>query len=397
MLLANHLRDNVGQLAVRGTRATADVVQETIDNLLNAISREGQVLSAVYTKLQDVATTLPTLSVGDAIKKIAVILGEGLLSSVQVVVDALLDALASVANTAIDLLDTEIYIPVISEILDPIGVPRISFLELFAWIAAVSVDVVYKIVYGAAPFPDNDNVNALIAAGSWEDLTGMFGKGVDATSAPKSTAITLPPAVAKAVHIAGHAAAGFNIFVGNFLQAFEAEAPTGENPFSMPATILGVVTSVLSGASDFLVPSAPVENTAAKAISTATTVAGIISSLVFSGPVQGKLAVSGSGFSSLAVQDGRATSAIVSAILVIPQLFVTGWHFYELSQQPASTERSAAIVGEVANLTAHGATISYAVAVNLKEPVSKQRAIIAMVACNVATGGLQTAEAFLVK
>jgi hypothetical protein len=96
------------------------------------------------------------------------------------------------------------------------------------------------------------------------------------------------------------------------------------------------------------------------------------------------------------VQDGRATSAIVSAILVVPSLFVTGWHFYELSQKPAGTERSSAIVGEVSKLTSYGATISYAVAVNVKDPMSKQYAIIAMMACNVATGGLQTAEAFLI-
>jgi hypothetical protein len=261
MLLASHLRDNIGQLTVKNTSATVDIVQEVINNLLNAISNEGQVLSAVYTKLHDVAANLPTMSVADAIKKIAAILGEGMLSSVQVVMDALLDALASVADTAIDLLDTQIYIPIISDILAEIGVPSISFLELFSWVAAVSVDVVYKIAYGTAPFPDTTDVNALISASSWEDIATLFGKGVDATSQPKAGA-TLPPEVAKTVHIVGHAAAGFNILVGNFLQVFEAEAPTGDNPFSLPLAVMGVVTPVLQGAADFLVPSEPIDNTA---------------------------------------------------------------------------------------------------------------------------------------
>lgn len=103
MLVSNHLRDNVAQLAVRYTRATVDMVQDMVDNLLNVISNEAQVLSAVHTKLQDVA------------------------------------------NTAIDLLDIRIYIPVISDFLAAIGVPSISFLDLFSWISAVSFDVVYKI------------------------------------------------------------------------------------------------------------------------------------------------------------------------------------------------------------------------------------------------------------
>ncbi|KAI3400071.1 hypothetical protein diail_4609 [Diaporthe ilicicola] len=400
MLLANHLRDNVGQLTVRETTATTDAVQDTVDNLLHAISSEGQVLSAVYMKLQDVAMALPKMSVADAIKRIAVILGEGMLSSVQVVLDALLDALASVANTAIELLDTKIHIPVISDILAAIGVPSISFLGLFSWVAAVSVDVVYKIVYGAAPFPDNSDVDALLSASSWQELTQLFGKDAGADAASQlmaAEALTLPHELAKAVHIVGHAAAGFNIIMGNFLQAFEAEAPTGNNPFSMPGAILGVVTAVLDGAADVLVPSDPIDNAAVSALGTATTVAGVVSKIIFSGPVQGKLAASSSGFSALAVQDGRATSAIVSSILVIPSLFVTCWHFYELSQKPDGTQRSAAILSEVSKLTSCGATISYAVAVNDQEPLSKQAAIVSMVACNVATGGLQTAEAFLIE
>ncbi|KAI0972305.1 hypothetical protein F4678DRAFT_471847 [Xylaria arbuscula] len=374
MSFANHFKNNFGQLAVRDSKATADVVQDTIDVLLNAVSQEGEVLSAVYTKLQDVATNLTSMSISDAIKKIAVILGEGMLSSVRVVVDALLNALSSLANTAVDLLDTDIYIPIISDILEAIGVPSISFFDLFSWIAAVN-----------APFPDNSNVNALISATSWEDLAGLFGRSADGTSAPKAEVVTLPQEVAKAIHIAGYAGSGFLTFVGDFLVGFEAEAPSGDNPFSLPAAIIGGVSAALSGATAFLVPSSPIENTAVSAVAKATLAAGIVSKIIFSGPVQGKLAVASSGFSALAVQDGRATGAIIDAILVIPEL-----------QTPASTDQAVAILGEVANLTSDASRISHAIAVNLKDPISKQYPIIIMLACNVATGGLRTAQAFLV-
>ncbi|KAI0413451.1 hypothetical protein F5X98DRAFT_390762 [Xylaria grammica] len=397
MSFANHFKSNFGQLTVTESRASADVVQDTIDALLNAVSNEGAVLSAVYTKLQEVAANLTSLSVSDAIKQIAVILGEGLLSSVRVVVDALLDALSAVANTVIDLLDTKIYIPIISDILELIGVPSISFFDLFAWIGAVSFTVVYKIANGDAPFPDNSDVNALKSASSWDELAGLFGKSADGTPASKAAAITLPHEVAKVIHIAGHAVAGFTTLMGCFLVAFEAESPTGDNPFSLPGAILGGVGAALIGVSEFLVPSAPIENTAVSSVSKACTAAGLISKILFSGPVQGKLAVAGSGFSTLAVNDGRATSAIVDSILVIPELFVTGWHFYELSQQSASTEHAAAIVGEVGHLTNDAARISYAVAVNVPDPLTKQEAIVVTLACRVVTAGLQTAEAFLVE
>ncbi|KAI0545801.1 hypothetical protein F4679DRAFT_449056 [Xylaria curta] len=397
MSFANHFKNNFGQLTVTESRASADVVQDTINALLNAVSNEGAVLSAVYTKLQQVANKITSLSVTDAIKQIAVILGEGLLSSVQVVVDALLDVLSSVANTVIDLMDTKIYIPIISDILELIGVPSISFFDLFAWIGAVSFTLVYKIANGDVPFPDNSNVNALKSASSWDELAGLFGKSADGTPATKAGAVTLPHEVAKVIHIAGHAVGGFTTLMGCFLVGFEAEFPTGDNPFSLPGAILGGLGAALVGVAEFLVPSDPVENTAVSSLSKACTVAGLVSKIIFAGPVQGKLAVAGSGFSALAVNDGRATSAIVDSILVIPELFVTGWHFYELSQKPASTEQAAAIVGEVSHLTNDGARISYAIAVNDPDPLTKQQAIVITLACRVVTAGLLTAEAFLVE
>lgn len=111
------------------------------------------------------------------------------------------------------------------------------------------------------------------------------------------------------------------------------------------------MTAVLGGAADIMVASDPIDTATVSALGLATTVGGLVSKIIFSGSVQGRLAVSSSGFSALTVQDGRTTSAIVSWIIVIPSLFVTGWHFYELSQKPAGTERSAAIVSEVSKLT----------------------------------------------
>ncbi|RYP83384.1 hypothetical protein DL770_005404 [Monosporascus sp. CRB-9-2] len=278
MSFANHFGKTFSRLAVRESKATADVVQETIDGLLNAVSNEGQVLSEVYTKLQEVATNLASMSVA-------------------------------------------------------IGAPSISFFDLSSWIAAVSFTVVYKIADGDAPFPDNSNVNAIKSATRWEDLLALFGRAVDGTSQSKAEAITLPHDVQKLIHLAGHAAAGFTTFTGCFLVGFEAEAPSGDNPFSIPAAILGGVGSALVGAAEFLVLSCPIENTAVGAVAKATTAASIVSMIISAVPFR----VSSR---SPAVRDGRATSAIVDSILVIPGLFVTGWHFYERARsRPAPNGR----------------------------------------------------------
>ena len=279
--------------------------------------------------------------------------------------------------------------------MNAIGIPDISFLDLFTWIAAVGYTVVYKITKDEAPFPDNESVRAIISATNWDTLAAIFVNKplLRSRLSTRSLPITLSSNTQEMIFISGHAITGFIFFIGDFVNTFEAEAETGTNPFSVMSAIIGIIGAASVGVADTLAPKFPVESTAVGAISKATTAIVIVSKLLFSGPVQGKLGASSSMFSKLAVNDGRATSAIVNSVLVTPALFVSGWHFYELSSKPAGAEKSSAIVGEVSNLASYISRISYAVAVNDKDPLSKQVPIGIMVVSNLAVTGLQTAEA----
>ncbi|KAI9046010.1 uncharacterized protein KD926_005956 [Aspergillus affinis] len=400
-LLADHFHNQVHHVSILGDLPSADATQNLVDQLLTGLSNEGAVLGQVYNQLRDLASNFGSLSVGEVLKKLAVILADGVLSSAQVVVDSLLDVLQRVAESAIDLLNTKMHIPIISDILNAIGVPDISFLDLFTWIAAVGYTVVYKIANDEAPFPDTSEVNAMISASTWDDLAALFHpKSVKKVNsvvgrAPASALITLPEAVQSALFIASHATAGFMLFVGDIVGSLEAEVISGENPFSIPSAVLGVIVAAFEGGGNALVPKSPVENTAVGVISDVTTAAVVVSKIVFSGPVQSKLGASSSKFSGLAVDDGRATGAIVNSVLIIPALFVTGWHFYELSEKPEGAERSAAIVGEVSNLTSYISRVSYAVAVNDMDPATRQIPIGVMAVSNLVDAGLQTAEAMI--
>ncbi|MEV3853787.1 hypothetical protein AB0J38_05615 [Streptomyces sp. NPDC050095] len=80
---------------------------------------------------------------------------------------------------------------------------------------------------------------------------------------------------------------------------------------------------------------------------------------------------------------------------MIPALACSAYHFYELSQKPAGSPRSIAIVEETSNLTNDIARVSYAVAVNTEE-VPKAVAVGVMGVANICTGGLQIAECAMV-
>lgn len=64
------------------------------------------------------------------------------------VVDAILDVLDRLARTVVEMLDTKIHIPIISDILNLIGVPDVSFLDLFLWIGAAGITIVHKVGTG---------------------------------------------------------------------------------------------------------------------------------------------------------------------------------------------------------------------------------------------------------
>ncbi|KAF5127094.1 hypothetical protein E5D57_008022 [Metarhizium anisopliae] len=403
LLFANHFSRQAKNIQVKSVLPDVNTHAEAeglIQVLLDAISDQGEVLSRVYQDLQTLASRFKSLSVGEIIKQIAGILGSALVSSVKVVVDALFRVLASLANSALDLLDVKLHIPIISDILNAIGIPDISFMDLFTWIGAVGYTVVYKMINNRAPFPDTSDVRAIISANSWSDLEAIFksqpASEMDMARSGDKDPFKALSTLQKVVHGAGHGVSGFVLFVATFASSAEALYLTGSNPWGTPSTVLGVIVAALQGGAAYLAPRHPVENTAVNAVSTATTTVGIVSGLLFSGPVQEKLKVSSSKFKGLAVNDGRATSAIVKSVLTIPALFVTGWHFYELSQKSAGQERSAAIIGEVTNIAAYTSTVSYAVAVNLKDPPSKVIPVAIMAAANATAGGLQTARSALV-
>ena len=198
--------------------------------------------------------------------------------------------------------------------------------------------------------------------------------------------VSMPASTAKAIFVAGHAASGFFTLMTCFVDPFEAAEESGDNPWAIPSAILNVLGGVTDGVATVLVPKYPIANDAVNWVNRVTLGLRLLNKVVFSGPVQKKL----SGPDA----DGRAKGAIVDAVLVIPALFCSCWHFYELSKDPAGAERSEAIIEETGNITCYISRVGYTTAVNT-EGDAKAIAIGLMVAANVCYVGLETAEAII--
>jgi hypothetical protein len=418
--LLDHLEDNAGQItATGGPSAESNPASGIVDALLRALSNEAKTLGKTITAFRKLADDLPNMSLVDALKAIAAILGSTVIESVQNVIDAVLSALYSVALGALQILDTPIRVPVISDILESFGVPSLSLLDLFAWIAAVPATILYKLKHEAAPFPEGDETRFLIEATSFEqiqrallpaggsaftprtaedafaprvaeDAVAAFapragGADLPALGEPISRAgsgasdltipagpfsITLSRGTAKALWYTGKWTAGICGLGSAVFDSFEMNMPTDESKAGLPS----IICAIVGGAADFLaesvVPHAPIRSTAVVWISRITNGVRFVFKLAYSGVVQKSLTAGGT-FEFMRESNYREVGAVFDALLTFPSAFCTIYHFVELGQIPASQTRTLAILEEVSNMLGYGFRIAYAAGVNAKDPETK--------------------------
>jgi hypothetical protein len=401
-MLSYHLQNNAANVTQTHPPAPPNPGDDVVTALLNALKSEGTVLSGVYSQLAAIASQASSESLEQLLGKFLAVLADGVLSSAQVVVDALFAVLKAIAETAYAVLDTPVYVPVVSDILDAFGVSSISMLDLFCWIAAVPYTIGYKLAHGSAPFPDDANTSFLINATSFATVQQacsgsqmpVKADAVAATAfADAAAPAPAPSGLASAVFVAGHAASGFFTLMSCFLDSFEAAEETGDNPFGVPSAIVAILSGASDGVATVLAPQDPIQSTAANVINRITLAVRIIAKLIFSGPAQEKFGAASGVMSNLKVGDGRATGAVIDAILTVPALGCTIEHFVELAKDPAGDARSNAIIEETANITSYCSRVSYAVAVNAEDPDTKAVSIGLMDLFNVCYMGLETAEA----
>lgn len=396
--LTHHFQKNAGNIQLKGTATDPDPTQELINVLLNTLNQEGEILGEVITQLEDLAGETASLSLTQVLEKLIAILADGVLESAANVVDALIDLLQQLGNTILDILSTPIHIPVISDILNDFGVSDISMLDLFCWVCAVPATLIFKLANHSAPFPDDSNTSFLIHTDDYNEIIEAFATPENVfsrnTSAVTSTS-TMPASVKNSVFVIGHTFSGFFTLMSSFITSFEAAEETGDNPFSTPSMILGTLSGASNALASFLVPKTPTKNEAINWLNYVTTGVGYLNMMIFSGPAQDKFGAPTSSFSFLKVNDSRATGAIIDACLTIPALIGTVWHYAELSNDSASSERSQAIIEETSNIMSYLSREQYAIAVNSEDPETKAITIGIMIGSFVCYSGLQLGDALI--
>ncbi|KAK2482157.1 hypothetical protein H9L39_07796, partial [Fusarium oxysporum f. sp. albedinis] len=372
-MMVGHLKNQADNITIQGSMPEPSLVQGLVDDMIAALEAEGMVFLRAFGQLQDLAKDFATLSLADILKRLVGILAEGVLGTTKVVVDAILDVLHRLAGIVIEMLDTKIYIPIISDILNLIGIPDISFLDLFLWIGAAGITVVYKIGTGEAPFADNATTRALINAIDWASFSAVVKQPPRLSSDEKhdgTSHLSVSREIGRIIYIVGHGLAGMIVMAGTFIFYPEAIDPNPQNPRRIPSAILGAASAVALVATDYLFATIPLES---PFVSTLRKINGLVTVLfkcIFSSPAQ-RFFDKYQFLNVLTAADPRKIAAIFDMVVVAPAFFCTFYHFDELSEKPASRDKTLAIMEEPSRMMACFARVSYTVAVNTPNQVLK--------------------------
>jgi hypothetical protein len=165
--------------------------------LVSALAGEPEAVTAALNRLRTLADRFSSQPLVDSLTQLVGILGDFALDSTRTILDALLDFLSEVAAEALEALDTPVHIPVLSDILNDIGIPDVSFLDILCWICAVPTTIAYKLAKGSAPFPDTPQTKFLIGVDHYGDLTKAFANPAPSAASepfPMEAAARLPDA-----------------------------------------------------------------------------------------------------------------------------------------------------------------------------------------------------------
>ena len=276
-MLSHHFQGNVQGSNNSGPNP-APPPTSLIEALQDALEQQGEVLGKAYDDLKALFQRAPTLTLTQILEGLIGIVADTALRSARVVVDALFDFLYIVAKKLVEYLDTPIHFPVISDILNAIGIPDFSMLDVMCWVAAVPVTIGYKIGtalrgHPAAPFPDTATTRFLIETTDFETIAAAFAKPKQGSLTSSTSAlagdgpladgpIEMTPTEIKAVFISMHCVAGVCGCVSAFVDAFESTTPTPLVSLSLTAGTVAsaLVGGVARGIGNVLVPRDPIKD-----------------------------------------------------------------------------------------------------------------------------------------
>ncbi|RHZ70284.1 hypothetical protein CDV55_101406 [Aspergillus turcosus] len=175
-----------------------------LEDLHNLYDDElGDVKDLISQMKKDCVDNFSDLTPIQVIQRVMAILAEFVLKSAQNVITTVIDVAKLLIDTVLDYLDAPLNIPIISPLYRKFVGDDLSFLDLVCLIGAIPTTIIYKLITKTAPFPDNNQTQALINAGDMTTIVNIItsdspceekvvtaAQGLNTTSASLSDIVT---------------------------------------------------------------------------------------------------------------------------------------------------------------------------------------------------------------
>ncbi|PYS94498.1 MAG: hypothetical protein DMF64_00545 [Acidobacteria bacterium] len=439
MFLSQHFIDNVHH-ARSTTDASTNVLDDLINRVIQALEDQGDVLvgaaNRIRTELLD-DSRYEALTLGEVLKKLTAIVVDALLNTTENVVDLLIDVFVILARAAVAALDTPIRIPVVSDILEDIGVKveSTSILDVVCMIGAVPATLAYKGIFNRAPFSPGDGFSdkilnskdvyalrdafagvrlatdegAVVVADTGggaqplarADVSGGNGSSSLLTDSDKKASDFVPVKIPKpwqsTVYMVGHLLGGIVSVATAVLVIAEAKKGSMGPQYETASGVSGAVGAVMVGLPSVLAAPYPIQHPVMSKISSTCSGATLLGKIAFKiapSAIAKKRGITDAGEKEALAETMKKIGSGFDALIAVIALVPTCYHFYELSKYEASKERTEVIIDETSNVCNYlGRVTGFAVQV-VEAP--KVKLILAAVQGGliISYGGLQMAEAF---
>jgi len=174
----HHTKSNIAasNTSYVGPNNGSSVLDQLLSTLENMVTDELSSLSDTINEIKtQVVDPFPTLTPVEVVQKLFGIVADLILNTAENFILTVLQIVQAILTGLLDLLTATIDIPILSTVYQQVTGDELSFLDLACLIAAIPVTVMYKMIAGVAPYPDNANTQALIDAPDFATLQALLG------------------------------------------------------------------------------------------------------------------------------------------------------------------------------------------------------------------------------
>jgi hypothetical protein len=436
MFLFQHFVDNAPSNK-GSSNAAIDVLDDLLNRTIQALEdEENVVIDAVNRIRSELIDNLQyeSLSFGDVLTKLTGIIVDAILYSTEDLVDLLIDVFVTISRAVVEALDTPIWIPVVSDILEDIGI-KISFsmLDVVVMIGAIPATLVYMGIKNMAPFSSGDGFSdEILAAKDIYSLQAAFaganegGHNSIRSVAPYEAAmsnkmqplmamslalsedhgkqqsslvpINLPLVARDSIFLMGNLLGGVVTLCTSVLSVADALSDEGNSEFETAVGVSAAVGAISAGLSTVFAQPYPIQNNVMSMLSRTTTGATLLGKVTFYFAPKAVAkkrgitdAVDIQSLKTKFKKIGTGFDAVIALFALVP----TCYHFYELSNYQKSRDCTEAILYETSNVCNYLSRVSAFVVQMDKEPDSKVIFVGTMGTLIALCGGLQIAESII--